>query len=52
MTSPAATAGSVDITVTSPAGTSAASINDLFAYGAPVVNSIAPDAGVLAGGTM
>lgn len=50
VTSPAGTAGSVDITVTSPAGTSVASINDLFAYGAPVVNSIAPDAGVLAGG--
>ena len=50
VTSPPGTAGSVDITVTSPAGTSVASINDLFAYGAPVVNSIAPDAGVLAGG--
>ncbi|MFZ0250357.1 MAG: IPT/TIG domain-containing protein [Acidimicrobiales bacterium] len=50
VTSPAGEAGSVDITVTSPAGTSVASINDLFAYGAPVVNSIAPDAGALAGG--
>ena len=50
VTSPAGTAGSVDLTVTSPAGTSVASIYDLFAYGAPVVNSIAPDAGVLAGG--
>jgi len=47
---PAGTAGSVDLTVTTAAGTSATTINDLFAYGAPVVNSIAPDAGQLAGG--
>jgi hypothetical protein len=50
VTSPAGTAGSVDLTVTSAAGTSLTSINDLFAYGAPVVNSVAPDAGALAGG--
>ena len=47
---PAGTAGSVDVTVTTPAGTSATSVQDLFAYGAPVVTSVAPDAGPLAGG--
>ncbi len=50
VTSPAGAAGSVDLTVTSPAGTSLTSIDDLFAYGAPVVNSVAPDAGPLVGG--
>jgi hypothetical protein len=50
VTSPAGAAGSVDLTVTDPAGTSVTSINDLFAYGAPVVNSVAPDAGALLGG--
>ena len=49
-TAPAGTAGSVDVTVTTPAGTSPTSIYDLFAYGAPVIASVAPDAGPLAGG--
>ena len=48
-TTPAGT-GSVDVTITDPDGTSATSTNDLFAYGAPVVTSIAPDAGPVAGG--
>ena len=50
VTSPAESAGSVDVTVTNPEGTSATYINDLFAYGAPTVASIAPDAGPVAGG--
>ena len=50
VTAPPGAAGSVNVTVTTPAGTSATSIQDLFAYGAPVVTSVAPDAGPLAGG--
>jgi hypothetical protein len=50
VTAPAEAAGSVNLTVTSPAGTSPASIHDLFAYGAPTVTSVAADAGPLAGG--
>ena len=53
-TSPArATAGSVDVRVTTPGGTSAVVTADRFTYQAvPTVTSIAPTAGPLAGGTV
>ncbi|HYM74470.1 MAG TPA: IPT/TIG domain-containing protein [Candidatus Dormibacteraeota bacterium] len=52
-TSPALAAGTVDITVTTPAGTSAASAADQFTFAvpAPTVTSIAPGTGTAAGGT-
>jgi large repetitive protein len=50
--SPAEAAGTVDVTVTSPGGTSASSAADHFAYTvAPVVTGVSPAAGPLAGGT-
>ena len=51
--SPAGTQGSMlDITVTTPVGTSSTSSSDLYLYeGAPSVTAISPNAGVLAGGT-
>ena len=46
-------AGTVDITVTTGAGTSAANVYDQFAYvAAPVVAGVSPSAGPLAGGTL
>ncbi|MGO9880317.1 MAG: IPT/TIG domain-containing protein [Acidimicrobiales bacterium] len=49
--SPAGT-GTVDVTVTTPGGTSARSAADQFGYtAAPTVTSISPSAGPLAGGT-
>ena len=51
-TSPAASAGTVDITVTTPSGTSALSQADQFAYLAPpAVTSVSPSSGTTAGGT-
>ena len=50
ITSPAHAAGVVDITVTTPAGTSATSVNDQFGY-APTVAAAAPTIGPVAGGT-
>jgi hypothetical protein len=52
-TSPAGAAGIVDVTVTTPGGTSAASAADQFTYTAaavPAVTSIAPNSGFEAGG--
>jgi hypothetical protein len=50
--SPAGTAGTVDVTVTTPGGTSAATSSDNFTYDAvPSVSTISPSAGPLAGGT-
>ncbi len=50
--SPAEAAGTVDVTVTTPLGTSATSAADQFTYeGAPTVTSISPTAGPVAGGT-
>lgn len=51
--SPALGVGTVDITVTTPAGTSAASAADQFTFAvpAPTVKSIAPASGPAAGGT-
>ena len=53
ITSPAGTSGAtVNVTVTTPAGTSATNPNDEFTYGSgPSVASVSPDAGVPAGGT-
>ena len=51
-TAPAGSAGPVDVTVTTPGGTSTTSANDLFTYGtAPAVTGIAPSAGPTGGGT-
>ena len=50
-TSPAASAGAVDITVTAPGGTSATSSADQFTYtAAPTVSAVSPTAGPSAGG--
>jgi len=54
---PAASAGVVNITVTTPAGTSATSAADQFTYGStapsvPVVTSVSPSSGSTAGGTV
>ena len=52
-TSPAESAGVVDITVTTPGGTSATSPADHFAYDTtPTVTGITPAAGPIAGGTI
>lgn len=51
-TSPAGSAGTVDITVTTPYGTSATSVSDRFTYmPPPAVTGISPAAGPTAGGT-
>ena len=51
-TSPAETAGTVDVTVTTAGGTSATSSADQFTYvAAPTVTGVSPAAGPLAGGT-
>ena len=53
-TAPAEAAGTVDITVTSAGGTSATSSADQFTYSAnpaPVVGSVTPNTGGIAGGT-
>jgi IPT/TIG domain-containing protein len=42
----ATTAGSVDITVTSPGGTSKKVAGDLYAYGAPTISSFTPSSGI------
>ncbi len=48
---PSHAAGSVDVTVTTPGGTSGTGVADLFAYGPATVSSVTPDAGPTAGGT-
>ena len=52
-TSPAGSAGAVDITVTTPGGTSATGAADQFTYvtPAPTVSGVAPNSGTTAGGT-
>jgi hypothetical protein len=51
-TSPAGSAGTVDVTVTTPGGTSATSTADNYTYFAvPTVTNVAPSAGPLGGGT-
>nr|WP_269330251.1 IPT/TIG domain-containing protein [Kineosporia babensis] len=50
--SPAGSAGTIDVTVTNPAGTSPASAADQFTYIAlPTVSSVSPATGPLGGGT-
>ncbi len=50
--SPAAPAGTIDVTVTSPSGTSLNSASDKFTYeGAPSVASVSPIGGSLGGGS-
>jgi hypothetical protein len=44
-------AGSVNVTVTTWQGTSAPSAADLYAYGAPAVTAVSPDAATTDGGT-
>ena len=52
-TAPAGTAGTVDVTVTTPGGTSATGNNDQYTYDAlPTVASISPNAGPLNKGTV
>jgi len=48
---PAGTSGTVDVTVTNPAGTSPVVAADHFKYGVPIVTAVAPKAGSKAGGT-
>jgi uncharacterized protein YhjY with autotransporter beta-barrel domain len=51
-TSPAGSAGTVDMTVTTPNGTSATSTADHFTYAAaPTVTGVSPASGSIAGGT-
>jgi hypothetical protein len=48
---PAGTAGTVDIRVTAPTGTSPISAADHFKYGSPTVTGVSPNSGSKAGGT-
>ena len=48
---PAATSGSVDVTVTGPGGTSATTSADLYKYKPPTVTGVSPDTGTTAGST-
>jgi hypothetical protein len=51
-TAPAHAAGTVDVTVTAPAGTSPTSVADQYTYAAaPTVTSVTPSSGPTAGGT-
>ena len=43
--------GTVDVTVTNPAGTSATSAADHFTFGSPTVSSVTPSSGPTGGGT-
>jgi alpha-tubulin suppressor-like RCC1 family protein len=47
-----AASGTVDVTVTIPAGTSSTSLADQFSYVPPVVTKLAPQKGPLTGGTV
>ncbi|HSS40826.1 MAG TPA: IPT/TIG domain-containing protein [Polyangia bacterium] len=48
---PPGTAGSADVTVTGPGGTSAAVSADVFKYKSPTVTALSPNTGSKAGGT-
>jgi hypothetical protein len=48
---PPGTSGTVDVTVTTPAGTSATSNVDHYKYKAPTVTSVSPSSGPTSGGT-
>jgi hypothetical protein len=41
----------VNVTVTTPGGTSTNVVGDLYGYGAPVVTSVSPNSGGTGGGT-
>ena len=49
--SPAGTTGLVDVTVTTPDGTSAISTKDRFTFGSPTVTGLSPNTGSKVGGT-
>lgn len=49
---PPGTAGTVDVTVATPFGTSAPSTKDHFKYEKPTITSVTPAKGLLTGGTM
>ncbi|HWX96422.1 MAG TPA: IPT/TIG domain-containing protein [Solirubrobacteraceae bacterium] len=49
--SPAESAGIVDVTVTSPGGTSALVLTDHFKFGPPTISAVSPNNGPAAGGT-
>jgi phospholipase C len=49
--SPAASAGKVDVTVTTPNGTSSLGSGDRFTYGPPTVVGVSPKSGPTGGGT-
>jgi hypothetical protein len=48
---PAAAAGTVNVTVTTPAGTSAITSADHYKFGPPTVTKLSPNSGSKAGGT-
>jgi hypothetical protein len=51
-TAPAEAAGTVDVTVTNPGGTSSTSSSDQFTYyNTPTVTNVSPNGGTIAGGT-
>ncbi len=50
-TAPPGTAGSADVTVTGPGGTSATGKTDVFKYASPTVTAVSPGTGPIAGGT-
>jgi hypothetical protein len=50
-TAPATFANAVDVTVTTPGGSSALGLSDLFASGSPSIQSVEPDGGDVGGGT-
>lgn len=50
-TAPPGTAGSADVTVTGPGGTSATGKADVFKYKSPTVTGVSPATGSIAGGT-
>jgi hypothetical protein len=50
--SPPAAAGPVEIVLTTPNGTSAATKGDIFKYEAPTITSLSPNAGPASGGTL
>ena len=52
LTTPPSATGTVEVTVTTPFGTSSASSGDRFKYEKPTVTSVSPSSGMLAGGAV
>ncbi len=50
--SPPGTSGSIDVTVTTPAGTSVTSSADLYLFQPPTITGVSPNSGPMAGGTI